>query len=92
MPYLAGYPAGPLGLGGVGGRSLGVRNFQQGMFIVGGTLADRLGYVAHRRRLPLRTAGFGLLVFAHSPARGVDRSAANGFRRCAVQSRCPPGG
>ena len=49
------------------GLVLRVRNFsQQGMFIVGGTLADRLGYkplivagcLAHRR--------FGLLVFAHS--------------------------
>ena len=46
MPYLAGYLAGPLGLAAWAiGLVLGVRNFsQQGMFIVGGTLADRIGY------------------------------------------------
>lgn len=46
MPYLAGYLAGPLGLAAWAiGLVLGVRNFsQQGMFIVGGTLADRLGF------------------------------------------------
>ena len=45
MPYLAGYLAGPLGLAGWAvGLVLGVRNFsQQGMFIVGGTLADCCG-------------------------------------------------
>ena len=44
MPYLAGYLAGPLGLAAWAvGLVLGVRNFsQQGMFLVGGTLADRL--------------------------------------------------
>lgn len=46
MPYLAGYLAGPLGLAAwTVGLVLGVRNFsQQGMFLVGGTLADRFGY------------------------------------------------
>ncbi|MGB6107931.1 MAG: MFS transporter, partial [Mycobacterium sp.] len=59
----------------------GVRNFsQQGMFIVGGTLADRLGYkpliVAG---CLLRTAGFGLLVFAQSLPAVLIASAATGF-------------
>lgn len=48
MPYLAGYLAGPpLGLAAwaIGLVLGGVRNFsQQGMFIIGGTLADRLGF------------------------------------------------
>lgn len=46
MPYLAGYLAGDLRLAvWVVGLVLGVRNFtQQGMFLIGGTLADRLGY------------------------------------------------
>ena len=82
MPYLAGYLAGPLGLAAwTVGLVLGVRNFsQQGMFIVGGTLADRLGYkpliVAG---CLLRTAGFGLLVFAHSLPAVLIASAATGF-------------
>ncbi|MFN8087605.1 MAG: MFS transporter [Mycobacterium sp.] len=82
MPYLAGYLAGPLGLAAWAvGLVLGVRNFsQQGMFIVGGTLADRLGYkpliVAG---CLLRTAGFGLLVFAHSLPMMLIASAATGF-------------
>ncbi|MCW1958124.1 MAG: MFS transporter [Mycobacterium sp.] len=82
MPYLAGYLAGPLGLAAWAvGLVLGVRNFsQQGMFIVGGTLADRLGYkpliVAG---CLLRPAGFGLLVFAHSLPAVLIASAATGF-------------
>lgn len=82
MPYLAGYLAGPLGLAAWAiGLVLGVRNFsQQGMFIVGGTLADRLGYkpliVAG---CLLRTGGFGLLVFADSLPAMVIASAATGF-------------
>jgi MFS family permease len=82
MPYLAGYLAGPLGMAAwTVGLVLGVRNFsQQGMFIVGGTLADRLGYkpliVAG---CLLRTAGFGLLVFAHSLPAVLIASAATGF-------------
>lgn len=82
MPYLADYLAGPLGLAAWAvGLVLGVRNFsQQGMFIVGGTLADRLGYK------PLivvgcllRTGGFGLLVIAHSLPAVLIASAATGF-------------
>lgn len=82
MPYLAGYLAGPLGLAAWAvGLVLGVRNFsQQGMFIVGGTLADRLGYkpliVAG---CLLRTLGFGLLVFAQSLPAVLIASAATGF-------------
>ncbi len=82
MPYLAGYLAGPLGLAAWAvGLVLGVRNFsQQGMFIVGGTLADRLGYkpliVAG---CLLRTAGFGLLVVADTLPAVLIASAATGF-------------
>lgn len=82
IPYLAGYLAGPLGLAAWAvGLVLGVRNFsQQGMFIVGGTLADRLGYkpliVAG---CVLRTGGFGLLVVADSLPTVLIASAATGF-------------
>ncbi|MBL1076581.1 MFS transporter [Nocardia sp. 2] len=82
MPYLAGYLAGPLGLAAWAvGLVLGVRNFsQQGMFLVGGTLADRLGYkpliVAG---CLLRTGGFALLVFASSLPGLLIASAATGF-------------
>lgn len=82
MPYLAGYLAGPLGLAAWAvGLVLGVRNFsQQGMFIVGGTLADRLGYkpliVAG---CLLRTVGFALLVVAESLPFVLIASAATGF-------------
>lgn len=82
MPYLADYLAGPLGLAAWAiGLVLGVRNFsQQGMFIVGGTLADRLGYkpliVAG---CLLRTGGFALLVVAHSLTAVLIASAATGF-------------
>ncbi|MEV5652613.1 MFS transporter [Nocardia sp. NPDC052254] len=82
MPYLAGYLAGPLGLAAWAvGLVLGVRNFsQQGMFLVGGTLADRLGYkpliVAG---CLLRTAGFALLAVATSLPMVLIASAATGF-------------
>ena len=82
MPYLAAYLAGPLGLAGWAvGLVLGIRNFsQQGMFIVGGTLADRIGYkpliVAG---CVLRTGGFALLIVAHSLPVVLIASAATGF-------------
>lgn len=82
MPYLAGYLAGPLGLAAWAvGLVLGVRNFsQQGMFIVGGTLADRLGnkplIVAG---CLLRTGGFALLVVAQSLPAVLIAAAATGF-------------
>lgn len=82
MPYLAGYLSGPMGLAAWAvGLVLGVRNFsQQGMFLLGGTLADRLGYkpliVAG---CLLRTGGFALLVWAHSLPGLLIASAATGF-------------
>ncbi|MFE0019711.1 MDR family MFS transporter [Amycolatopsis sp. NPDC059021] len=82
MPYLAGYLAGPLGLAGWAiGLVLGVRNFsQQGMFLVGGTLADRFGYkpliVAG---CVLRTAGFALLGLVDALPALIVASAATGF-------------
>ncbi|WP_181698960.1 MFS transporter [Nocardia sp. GTS18] len=82
MPYLAGYLAGPLGLAAWAvGLVLGVRNFsQQGMFLIGGTLADRLGYkpliVAG---CLLRTGGFALLIVANSLPTVLIASAATGF-------------
>ncbi|MFR9749440.1 MFS transporter [Nocardia sp. 004] len=82
MPYLAGYLAGPLGLAAWAvGLVLGVRNFsQQGMFLLGGTLADRLGYkpliVAG---CLLRTGGFALLAFATNLPALLIASAATGF-------------
>ncbi len=82
MPYLAGYLAGPLGLAAwMVGLVLGVRNFsQQGMFLVGGTLADRFGYkpliVAG---CLLRVAGFLMLAFVGSLPAILIASAATGF-------------
>lgn len=100
MPYLADYLAGPLGLAAWAvGLVMGVRNFsQQGMFFVGGTLADRFGYK------PLiiagcliRTGGFALLVVAQSLPSVLIAAAATGFAgalfnpRCAAISRPKPG-
>lgn len=82
MPYLAGYLAGPLGLAAWAiGLVLGVRNFfQQGMFLIGGTLADRLGYKSLIvSGCVLRTVGFGLLVFADNLLAVLIASAATGF-------------
>ncbi|MFF7986069.1 MDR family MFS transporter [Streptomyces sp. NPDC007901] len=82
MPYLAVHLADGLGLAAWAvGLVLGVRNFaQQGMFLVGGTLADRLGYKpVIVTGLVLRTAGFGLLGFAGSLPALVAASAATGF-------------
>lgn len=82
MPYLASYLAGPLGLAGWAvGLVLGIRNFsQQGMFLVGGTLADRFGYkpliVAG---CVLRTAGFAVLGVVDSLPALIIASAATGF-------------
>ncbi|MFD5892884.1 MFS transporter [Streptomyces sp. NPDC060366] len=82
MPYLAAHLSGTLGLAGwLVGFVLGVRNFsQQGMFLVGGTLADRFGYkpliVAG---CVLRTVGFATLGLVDSLPALVAASAATGF-------------
>ncbi|MEU1925113.1 MFS transporter [Streptomyces albogriseolus] len=82
MPYLAAHLSGTLGLAGwIVGLVLGVRNFsQQGMFLIGGTLADRLGYkpmiVAG---CVLRTLGFATLGLVDSLAALLAASAATGL-------------
>jgi MFS family permease len=82
MPYLAAHLAGPVGLAGwLVGLILGVRNFsQQGMFLLGGTLADRLGYkpmiVAG---LMLRIIGFATLGLVESVPALLAASAATGL-------------
>ncbi|EGX56817.1 membrane transporter [Streptomyces zinciresistens K42] len=82
MPYLAAHLAGGLGLAAWAvGLVLGVRNFsQQGMFLIGGTLADRFGYKAPiMAGCLLRTLGFGLLGWVDSLPALVAASAATGF-------------
>lgn len=82
MPYLAAHLAGELGLAAWAvGLVLGVRNFsQQGMFLIGGTIADRYGY-----KMPimagclLRTAGFALLGWVDNLPALIAASAATGF-------------
>ncbi len=66
MPYLANHLSGNLGLAAwLVGLILGIRNLsQQGMFLFGGSLADRLGYKPMiLTGLLLRTTGFVLLGF-----------------------------
>ncbi|MFJ4714083.1 MFS transporter [Streptomyces sp. NPDC088785] len=82
MPYLAAHLAGPLGLAAWAvGLVLGVRNFsQQGMFLIGGTLADRVGYKAPiMAGCLLRTVGFGLLGWVDDLPALIAASAATGF-------------
>ncbi|MFD9726076.1 MFS transporter [Streptomyces sp. NPDC059072] len=82
MPYLAAHLAGPLGLAGwTVGLILGVRNFsQQGMFLIGGTLADRFGYKPMIiAGLVLRTAGFATLGLVDSVPALIGASAATGL-------------
>ncbi|MEV6319491.1 MFS transporter [Streptomyces sp. NPDC051776] len=82
MPYLAQHLSGDLALAGwLVGLILGMRNFsQQGMFLLGGTLADRFGYkpliVAG---CTLRTAGFLALGLVDSVPGLLAASAATGF-------------
>lgn len=82
IPYLAAHLSGSLGLATwLVGLVLGVRNFaQQGMFLVGGSLADRFGYkpliVAG---CALRTVGFALLAVVDSVPALIVASAATGF-------------
>ncbi len=69
MPYLAGHLSGALAMAAWAiGLVLGVRNLsQQGMFLLGGSLADRLGCKPLiLAGLALRVAGFGLLGFVTS--------------------------
>ncbi|MGW3953497.1 MFS transporter [Streptomyces sp. NPDC004752] len=82
MPYLAVHLSGALGLAAWAvGLVLGVRNFsQQGMFLIGGTLADRYGYKAPiMAGCLLRTLGFGLLGWVDNLPALVAASAATGF-------------
>ncbi|MGD3108163.1 MFS transporter [Streptomyces sp. YGL11-2] len=82
MPYLAAHLSGTLGLAGwLVGLVLGVRNFsQQGMFLVGGALADRFGckplIVAG---CLLRTAGFAALGLVDALPALLAASAATGL-------------
>jgi MFS family permease len=69
MPYLAGYLSTELAMAAWAvGLILGVRNLsQQGMFLIGGSLADRIGCKPLiLAGLALRVAGFALLGFAES--------------------------
>jgi MFS family permease len=82
MPYLANYLSTHLLLAGwLVGLILGVRNFsQQGMFAVGGSLADRFGY----RPLilagcALRTVGFALIGLVDSVPVLIIGAAATGL-------------
>ncbi|MFG2115110.1 MFS transporter [Streptomyces sp. NPDC048718] len=82
MPYLAAHLADGLGMAAWAvGLVLGARNLsQQGMFLAGGALADRLGFkpliVAG---CALRTAGFGALAFAQSLPALIAASLATGL-------------
>ncbi|WP_431046037.1 MFS transporter [Streptomyces sp. P1-3] len=82
MPYLAQHLAGNLGLAAwTVGLILGVRNFsQQGMFLFGGTLADRFGFkpliIAG---LTLRIVGFAVLGLVDSLPALLAASAATGL-------------
>ena len=82
IPYLADHLSEGLGLSvWLVGLILGVRNFsQQGMFLLGGSLADRFGYkpmiVAG---CALRTGGFALIGLVDAVPALVVASAATGF-------------
>ena len=82
IPYVADHLSAGLGLTTwLVGLVLGLRNFaQQGMFLPGGSLADRFGYkpliVAG---CALRTVGFALLGLVDSVPALVVASAATGF-------------
>ncbi|MFD7030055.1 MFS transporter [Streptomyces sp. NPDC059917] len=82
MPYLAAHLSGGLALAAWAvGLILGVRNLsQQGMFLIGGMLADRLGFkpliVAG---CTLRTVGFAALAFADTLPALLAASAATGL-------------
>lgn len=82
MPYLANHLGGTLGLAAWAvGLILGVRNVgQQGMYLVGGSLADRLGYKPMiLAGCALRTIAFALLGFSASLPWLLLASALTGF-------------
>nr|WP_221308934.1 MFS transporter [Nocardiopsis mwathae] len=82
MPYLAFHLTDSVGMAvWAVGLVLGVRNLaQQGMFLVGGSIADRLGYKpAILAGCALRTVGFAALGFADSLPVLLLASAATGF-------------
>ncbi|MFE3789203.1 MDR family MFS transporter [Streptomyces goshikiensis] len=82
MPYLADHLAHGLGLAAwTVGLVLGVRNLsQQGMFLIGGTLADRYGYKPLiLAGCALRTVAFAVLGFADSLPVLMVASAATGL-------------
>lgn len=82
MPYLADHLAHGLGLAAWAvGLVLGVRNLsQQGMFWLGGTLADRIGYKPMiLTGCALRTGAFALLALADTLPALIIASAATGF-------------
>jgi len=82
LPYLALYLSGRLALAGWAvGLILGVRNIsQQGMYIVGGTLTERLGYRAPIiAGCALRTAGFAMLGVVTTLPALIAASLATGF-------------
>ncbi|CAM3755151.1 MFS transporter [Nocardiopsis rhodophaea] len=82
MPYLAFHLTDSVGMAvWAVGLVLGMRNLaQQGMFLVGGSIADRLGYKpAILAGCALRTAGFAALGFADSLPVLLLASAATGF-------------
>ncbi|GAA1439292.1 MFS transporter [Nocardiopsis tropica] len=82
MPYLAFHLSGSLGMAAWSvGLVLGMRNLtQQGMFLIGGSIADRLGYKpAILAGCTLRTVGFAALGFADSLPVLLLASAATGF-------------
>ncbi|GAB2826825.1 MFS transporter [Actinocorallia aurea] len=82
MPYLADHLARGAGLAlWAVGLVLGVRNLsQQGLFLIGGTLADRLGCKPLiMLGCGLRVAGFGLFAFATSVPALVAASALTGL-------------
>ncbi|WP_198358723.1 MFS transporter [Streptomyces fildesensis] len=82
MPYLADHLAHGLGLAAWAvGLVLGVRNLsQQGMFWLGGTLADRIGYKPMiLTGCALRTGAFALLAVADTLPALIIACAATGF-------------
>lgn len=82
MPYLAAHLTGRLGVAAwAAGLILGVRNFsQQGLFLVGGTLADRIGYKPMiMLGCGLRTIGFAAFAVSESLVVLIAAAALTGF-------------